>query len=175
MRVRLHVTGSLLCDATDEGDHEAFEAVLDSVSPDPRVHRSEIEILEIADVESGPEEGASGPVASVDVGAMTDSVLGMPTFREEEDREEFEREHGLEVFDCSTWPDDLLRDLVLLLDRWSRDDRSVSDSELCTVARGLGLIGPEAPDDEEGDPDAVTDRGRLLLLGYRCGARDAGG
>jgi hypothetical protein len=162
VRVRLFVSGTVLCDAEGADDEEAFDAVLDGVAGDPRVHRSEIEALEIDSAEVASE---TEPLASVDVGEMAEKVLSLPAISEEQTREQFESEHGLDVFDCSTWPDDIVKDMVHLLAAWARGDRANHDYEVIVIARGLDLIGR----DDENALEEITDRGRLLLLGRRAG------
>lgn len=152
MKVRLFVTGSLLCEAEGIDDDEAFEAVLDGVVADPRVHRSEVESLEVSQAE---EDEAGDALATLDVGQLV----------EKKAREEFEAEHGLDVFDCSTWPDNLVHDMIKFLDAWMREDGRRQDYEMLVLARGLELLGRT----EEGDPEDITDRGRLLMLGWRAG------
>jgi hypothetical protein len=165
MKIRVFIEGSILCEATDTSDSEAFDAVRDGVSADMRVHRSELEHLEWTTVEEEPEEA----LASVDVGAMAEDLLSRVAFQEQT-REEFEAEHGIDVFDCSTWPDDLVRDMVLFLDAWVRGDGDHQDYEALLMARGLGLVGRESTEDE---PEEILDRGRLLLLGWRAGKQGA--
>lgn len=159
MKVRLFVTGSLLCEAEGIDDDEAFEAVLDGVVADPRVHRSEVESLEVSQAE---EDESGDALATLDVGQLVERVAGSS---EQKVREEFEAEHGLDVFDCSTWPDNLVHDMIKFLDAWMREEGRRQDYEMLVMARGLELLGRT----EEGDPEDITDRGRLLMLGWRAG------
>lgn len=166
-RLRIRVKGSFLCDATGPEDTEAFDAVLDGVSVDHRVHRAEVEALDVVDVEEVQE--AEEALATVNVAELAEEVDSLPAFQEARKREDFETEHGLEVFDCSTWPDDLVQELGRFLDGWARGIREAADYELLTMARGLELIGHEDEEEDTDSPEILTDRGRLLMIGYRAG------
>ena len=55
MRVRLHITGTLLCDADNLESFKTFAEVLDDVIVEHGLHEAEIELVELTDVEEGPE------------------------------------------------------------------------------------------------------------------------